>query len=401
MPAPMSATTKRPALPAQRRGSNSLPDLAGPLLAWFGRSRRALPWRTLPRDPYRTWISEVMAQQTRLEVVVPYFERFVLRFPTLLALADAPLDEVLALWSGLGYYARARNLHRAAKAAAGLGGLPSTAAALAELPGFGPYTAAAVASLAFGEDAPLVDGNVARVLARVLRLPGDALAVRKTALDAAGKLLPRGAAGPFNEGLMELGATVCTPRSPRCQACPLAKICASRLSGDPEAWPAPKPRRVRPELHWAALALRHGGSLLLARRGEGELFAGLWELPSAEVAQGAPAADAARLVLERHGLPARCAAELAFVGAVEQTLTHRQVTLRLFSATLRGDRPTATARSTTARSTTASPTAALRWVAPTAAALSSLGISSLAAKALRACGVTPPQRPKRDPPSPL
>src|SRR4051812_208851 len=149
-------------------------SISGPLMRWFARARRDLPWRKEPRDPYRVWVSEVMLQQTRVEVVVPYYERFVQRFPTLAALADASLDEVLALWSGLGYYARGRNLHAAARAAQARGGLPRTEVELRELPGFGPYTAAAVASLAFGEQVPLVDGNVTRVLARVLRLPGDA-----------------------------------------------------------------------------------------------------------------------------------------------------------------------------------------------------------------------------------
>src|SRR5207248_8758943 len=157
-------------------------------------------------DPYHVWVSEVMLQQRRVDVVVPYYHRFQARFPTLHALAVAPLDDVLALWSGLGYYARARNLHRAAQACAGE--LPATAAQLRALPGFGPYTAAAVASLAFGEDVPLVDGNVARVLSRIFTVRGDA---RAKAWKIAAQLLPAGGGGPFNEALMELGATVCTP----------------------------------------------------------------------------------------------------------------------------------------------------------------------------------------------
>src|SRR3954467_3436584 len=175
--------------------------LADRLLPWFSAARRDLPWRKEPRDPYRVWISEVMLQQTRVEVVVPYYLRFLARFPTLRALAAAPLDDVLALWSGLGYYARARNLHRAAQACGGE--LPGTAAGLRALPGFGPYTAAAVASLAFGEDVALVDGNVARVLARVFRVRGDA---RREAWKVAEELLPPGRGGAFNEALMELGA---------------------------------------------------------------------------------------------------------------------------------------------------------------------------------------------------
>src|SRR3954471_12896416 len=208
------------------------------LLAWFAKERRDLPWREEPRDPYRVWISEVMLQQTRVEVVVPYYLRFVKRFPTLRALAQAPLDDVLALWSGLGYYTRARNLHKAAQACRTT--LPRTSAALRELPGFGPYTAAAVASLAFGEDVPLVDGNVYRVLARVYRLER-----REDAWAKAAEILPKGRAGAFNEALMELGATVCTPRVPKCTKCPLRAECLAR-GQNPEQYPPPAKRRARP-----------------------------------------------------------------------------------------------------------------------------------------------------------
>jgi A/G-specific adenine glycosylase len=360
-----------------------VPDLAGPLLAWFSTHRRALPWREQKRDPYRVWVSEVMLQQTRVEVVVPYFERFVRRFPTLRALAQAPIDEVLALWSGLGYYARARNLHRAAQAALQReGGLPRTAAGLRELPGFGPYTAAAVASLAFGEHEALVDGNVARVLSRVLRLPGDAAQARAAAWRAAPALLPPGRAGEFNEALMELGATLCTPRSPRCGECPLAARCAAHAHGDAEAFPAPKPRKERPRLNWAALALRRSdGAVLLARRAPGELFAGLWELPSAEVPADAPADLAAAAVLARHALPPGCARTLRPAGQIEQTLTHRHVTVRLFAARVSGRAPPQRD--------------GLRWVDPRSPALGALGLSSLASRSLRACGIAAPPRPGR------
>jgi len=336
-----------------------------PLLRWFARARRDLPWREEIRDPYRVWLSEVMLQQTRVEVVLPYYRRFLDRFPTLQALAGAGEDEVLALWSGLGYYARGRNLHRAALAAAARGGLPRTAAELGELPGFGPYTAAAVASLAFGEQVPLVDGNVARVLARVLRLAGDAREVRSRAWKEAPRLLPAGRAGEFNEALMELGATVCTPRRPRCEACPIAGACAARRHGDPEAFPAAQTRRERPELLWAAAALRRtDGAVLLRRRGEGELFAGLWDLPSADARGIAPEA-AARAALAGCGLHAphqpleRC-------GEVRQVLTHRELRVVVFAGRSRRGR--------------APP--GLRWAG--ACDLPALGLSSLARKCLRA-----------------
>ena len=317
------------------------------LLRWFEREKRDLPWRVEPRVPYRVWVSEVMLQQTRVEVVIPYYQRFLRRFPTLRTLAAAPLDEVLALWSGLGYYSRARNLHRAAQACQGA--LPRTAAALRELPGFGPYTAAAVASLAFGEDVPLVDGNVARVLARVFRLEGDA---REESWAVAAQLLPKGRAGAFNEALMELGATVCTPRAPRCAECPVFRECQGRDA--PERYPQPRKRPDRPLLEWQALALRRrDGAVLLARRPEGALFAGMWDLPAAETEMPG---------VRQHGGRADC-------GVVEQTLTHREVRV-----TIQSGRGSGTPR-----------TQALRWVLP--AHLDGLGLSSLARKSLRKAGV--------------
>ena len=317
------------------------------LLRWFERAKRDLPWREEPRVPYRVWISEVMLQQTRVEVVIPYYRRFLRRFPTLKSLAEAPLDDVLALWSGLGYYRRARNLHRAARACDGA--LPRTAAALRELPGFGPYTAAAVASLAFGAEVPLVDGNVARVLARVFRLEGDA---RAQSWKLAAELLPRGRAGEFNEALMELGATVCTPRSPRCTICTIRTLCRGR--DEPERFPTPRQRPDRPLLEWQALALvRRDGAVLLARRPEGALFAGLWDLPGTEMKL-----PGVRL----HGA-------LEGRGVVEQTLTHREVRVAI-----RSGRASGTPR-----------TDRLRWVLP--AQLDSLGLSSLARKSLRKAGI--------------
>ena len=338
---------------------------AGALLAWFAASRRPLPWREEPRDPYRVWLSEVMLQQTRVAAMLPRYLAFVERFPTLESLAAAPLDEVLALFSGLGYYARARHLHAAAQAAVARGGLPRSSAELSKLPGFGPYTAAAVASLAFGEQVALVDGNVARVLARLLRIPGTAAEVRAQAWEVAPSLLPAGRAGEFNEALMELGATVCKPRAPSCEECPLGPHCQTRDRGDADAFPPPKTAPERPVIVWAAAAVtREDGSVLLRRHPQGELFAGTWGLPFCDAGGGIPRRSA-RQALEACGIRAPA---LRSRGEVRQTLTHRELRVALFSGTGR-----------------ARERDDLRFIAP--GKLGSVGLSSLLRKCLRACGI--------------
>jgi A/G-specific adenine glycosylase len=219
------------------------------LARWYRRAGRALPWRKT-RDPYAVWLSEVMSQQTRLEVVVPRWKRFRRRFPTAGALARAGEREVLAEWSGLGYYARARNLHRAARAVAAAGRFPRTLDGWRALPGVGTYTAAAVASIVFGVAEPVVDGNVVRVLCRLhgLRLDPKAPATLARVRALARRLVPATSPGDHNQALMELGALVCTPRAPRCGACPLRTLCRAAASGTPEAFPRaaarPRPRSI-------------------------------------------------------------------------------------------------------------------------------------------------------------
>ena len=271
-------------------------DARAELLAWYDAHRRDLPWRRT-REPWAVWVSEVMLQQTRVQTAIPYFERFLARFPSPSALAAAPLDEALALWSGLGYYRRVRQLHAGARAVAAAGGrMPTTAAELERLPGIGPYTAAAVASIAFGEAVPVLDGNVARVVARRLALAQDPARreTRRRLLAAAGELVDPRRAGDSNQALMELGARVCTPRAPRCAACPLAAGCRGAESGAAEAYPPPRtrraPRRVR---QVAALVEGAGGRVWLVRRAESEaVMPGLWEPPTVEAA-GRRAAEAA------------------------------------------------------------------------------------------------------------
>ncbi len=252
------------------------------LLAWFDAHKRDLPWRGVG-DPYAVWISEVMLQQTRAGSVVPYYRRWMERFPDVGALADADLEEVLRRWRGLGYYARARNAHRCARRVRdGRGGaFPSSAAELQFLPGIGPYTAAAVASIAFGEAVPAVDGNVRRVVARLFDLPDPSLAEVR---DLAAGLMDTARPGDFNEALMELGATVCTPRSPSCGACPVAGGCRARAAGTVAERPRRRRRRPVPTRTWGVLvAVSPRGRTLVVRRPPEGLLGGMWEFPAVEV----------------------------------------------------------------------------------------------------------------------
>jgi A/G-specific adenine glycosylase len=255
------------------------------LAAFFAHERRDLPWRETT-DPYAILVSEIMLQQTRVETVLPYYRSWMNRFPDLATLASASDEEVLRAWQGLGYYRRARNLHRLAlQLTTENRPLPSKAAELLSLPGIGAYTAGAVASIAFGEAVPAVDGNVRRVLARLLDDPSPSVAglVRIVAL-----LVDPKAPGDFNQALMELGAVVCQPRSPRCGACPVAFACASRKAGTQAERPAPPRRREIPHMHEAALILMRPGrnpdatTVLLVRRPDDGLLAGMWSLPTLE-----------------------------------------------------------------------------------------------------------------------
>ncbi len=274
---------------------------AAQLLRWFDGARRDLPWRRT-RDPYTIWVSEVMLQQTRVETVLGYYERFLERFPTVDALAAAELDEVLALWSGLGYYRRARQMHRAARELAARGGaFPETPEKLRELPGIGPYTAAAIASIAFGVAAPVVDGNVVRVVSRLEGYDGGAQRAegRRRLAAAAGRLLDPRRPGDSNQALMELGAVVCRPRAPRCPECPLSDACVAYAEGAPERYPPPRARRPTERQRRLGALVEEGSKVLLVRRADdSELLAGTWEVPWVDWAR--PRAAERRLA-ERYG----------------------------------------------------------------------------------------------------
>lgn len=254
------------------------------LLAWYDRHRRNLPWRAKPGeapDPYRVWLSEIMLQQTTVAAVKPYFAAFLERWPDITALAAAPVEAVMQQWAGLGYYSRARNLHACAKAiVAGFNGqFPQTEAALNQLPGIGAYTAAAIAAIAFGAKATVVDGNVARVVARLFAIDVPLPKAKPVVTNYVAQMTPANRAGDFAQAMMDLGATICTPRRPTCSLCPLRIHCAAGASVTPEDWPRKTVRPEKPQRRGVAFCLRRGDALLLRTRPPRGLLGGMAELP--------------------------------------------------------------------------------------------------------------------------
>ncbi|MCS7208274.1 MAG: A/G-specific adenine glycosylase [Fimbriimonadales bacterium] len=301
-------------------------ELRRALLEWFGTHKRPTPWRDNP-DPYRVWVSEVMLQQTQTATVIPYFERFIARFPTVQALAEAPLEEVLRYWEGLGYYARARNLHRAAQQVVRDGGqLPSTPDRLRELPGVGAYTAGAIASIAFGQPAPVVDGNVVRVLARLLWLAGDlrTTEAQKSLWQIAEQLVDPVRPGEFNQALMELGSTVCTPTQPRCDACPVRCLCEAYRRGRPTAVPEPRRRPPLRTITEVSAIIERERRYLLAQRAPEGLWGGLWEFPRATCVTHESLEAVAERAARQVGIQA---APLRALTLVRHTVTYSRIQL--------------------------------------------------------------------------
>jgi A/G-specific adenine glycosylase len=311
--------------------ASELKRLQRRLLRWFARHRRDMPWRRT-QDPYAVWVCEVMLQQTQVATVRDYFARFMRRFPNVRSLARAPRDEVLKAWEGLGYYARARNLHNAAIAVVRqhAGRLPRSVEALRRLPGIGPYTAGAVASIAFGLDEPVLDGNVTRVLSRLFCVRGGPWQprVRRRLWRLARRLIPPGRAGVFNQALMDLGATVCVPRRPRCEACPVEPLCLARARGEEGRLPRRRKRGRLPHHTIVAGVIRRRGRILIDRRPADGLLGGLWELPGGKVEAGETLAAALRReVREEVGLSVRVGRPVA---TVKHAYTHFRITLHAF-----------------------------------------------------------------------
>ncbi len=304
----------------------------GDLLAWYDRHRRALPWRGPPGarpDPYHVWLSEIMLQQTTTATVAPYFDAFRARWPRVEDLAAAPLDAVLHAWQGLGYYARARNLHKCARiVATGHGGrFPDTEQALAALPGVGPYTAAAVAAIAFGRRATVVDGNVLRVMARLFAITQPLPAAKAKLSALADSLTPAERPGDYAQAVMDLGATVCTPRSPACGRCPWAGACAARARGIAAELPRRTPKPPKPTRRGLAFwAVRADGAVLLRRRAESGLLGGMMEVPSTpwRAAGWTPAEARAHAPLAARWRP--------LAGVVRHTFTHFHLELGVLAA---------------------------------------------------------------------
>lgn len=301
------------------------------LVAWFRKEARDLPWRQT-RDPYRIWVSEVILQQTRVEQGIEQYARFLTAFPTVEALANAPLDAVLKVWEGFGYYARARNLHKAAKrVVTELGGrLPKHSSEWQALPGIGPYAAGAIASIAFGERIAAVDGNCRRVLARLFNI--QACIDEKTVqnhLDAlAAELVPARCPGDFNQAIMDLGAGICVPGRPRCEGCPVAEYCQARAAGRQAEIPLRKSKQARPHYDEVVAVIVKRGRYLIGQRPKGGLLGGLWEFPAMRLEADEPHENGLKRLWAALGIEADVGEPMA---TVEHAYSHFSVTLHVYA----------------------------------------------------------------------
>jgi A/G-specific adenine glycosylase len=299
------------------------------LLNWYRQHGRTLPWRDHP-DSYAIWISEIMLQQTRVDTVIPYFEKWMNLFPDVSVLANASEQDVLNAWEGLGYYSRARNLHKAAKVVAEKfnGQLPRDLTDLRSLPGIGRYTVGAIASMAFGMDEPTLDGNLRRVFSRLFDVDefADSPAGEKILWKLAAQNLPKGQAGDYNQALMDLGATICIPKNPRCLLCPLMKTCESRKNGTQDVRPVLKPKKATPHYIHVAAVIIDRGCVLLSQRSPNGLLGGMWEFPNARVEEN-PAKELTKVLNAAFNLKVKRKDAL---GVIQHAYTHFKVTVHAF-----------------------------------------------------------------------
>ncbi|MGZ9225580.1 MAG: A/G-specific adenine glycosylase [Anaerolineales bacterium] len=315
--------------------------LSSRLLAWYRGNQRTLPWRNHP-DPYAVWVSEIMLQQTRVETVIPYFERWMRLFPNLRALAVASEQEVLNAWEGLGYYSRARNLHKAAKIVVDQhnGEIPPDLEELRKLPGIGRYTVGAIASIAFNMDVSALDGNIKRVYTRIFDVnePADSPAGEKILWKLADENVLKGQAGDYNQALMDLGAMICVPKNPRCLICPVMEICKARQNGTQEQRPVVKPKKAVPHYVHAAGVIIKRGRVLLAQRPSKGLLGGMWEFPNGRV-NGDPAKELAKVLKTGYQLRLRVRRggniqNKKALGIVQHAYSHFKVTVYAYECDL-------------------------------------------------------------------
>lgn len=312
-----------------------LSPISSQLLAWYGPNQRKMPWRGHP-DPYAVWVSEIMLQQTRVETVTGYFERWMAHFPDIQALASASQQDVLSQWEGLGYYARARSLQRAAQIVMEQygGQIPQTQESLRKLPGVGRYTAAAIASIAFGQDVPTLDGNIRRVLARLfnLEIPARSPAGEEQLWKLAADHLPPGQAGDYNQAWMDLGSQICTPRQPACSHCPLIEFCQACHLGVQHLRPVLPERKKTPHYIVTAAVIEEAGLFLLARRPETGLLGGMWEFPGGKIQPGEDLPTCLkREICEELGAEIEVGASC---GVYRHAFTHFKITLHAFRCRL-------------------------------------------------------------------
>jgi A/G-specific adenine glycosylase len=324
------------------------------ILDWYSRNRRDLPWRGQP-DPYAVWVSEIMLQQTRVETVIPYYERWMKRFPGVRELAASSEQDVLSQWEGLGYYSRARNLYKAAVLVVENHGgeIPRDLNGLRKLPGIGRYTAGAIASMAFGMDSAALDGNIRRVYSRVFNVaePADSSTGVKILWELAEKLLPKGRAGDYNQALMDLGATICLPHNPACLLCPIKGLCKARALGLQEQRPVMNPKLKVPHFIVTAAVIRRKSKILLAKRPSKGLLGGMWEFPGGKVEKGESLeACLVREIREELGVGIQVGES---VGIYDHAYTHFRITLHAFRCELSEGEPRAVEA------------AGLVWVLPT------------------------------------